>query len=294
MPLINNLIEKFIKHLQDSGKANSTLIAYKKDIEQCCEYLKSQNIIKIEDIELIHLQDFLKYLQESKRFNLKTISRKINSIRTFFKFLEEAKIISSEQNISTGLKHPKIESKMPRILTKVEYMALRDASRAKVRLYTMVELLLQAGLRIGELQRLEVSDIRKTSKGRSYLHIKKFGSHPERKVPLNETAERAINKYLGMRIKNVKSTSDNIFLTQRGNPIPVRNIRASIKRLFKKAGIRNATINDIRNTFIVHHLSNGVNLLTVAKIVGHKRISTTEKYLKLINAKEDKEKLSEL
>jgi integrase/recombinase XerC/integrase/recombinase XerD len=67
----------------------------------------------------------------------------------------------------------------------------------------------------------------------------------------------------------------------------VRNIRSSINRAFQKAGIEDAKVNDLRNTFIVQQLEAGVPLEVVSRIVGHKRISTTEKYLQMVNKQKE-------
>lgn len=294
MALVGELIVKFIEYLKEKGKSNSTLIAYKKDIEQVQEYLSAKGVTEIDRVTTEELKNFLHYVQVDKGFNLKTVSRKINSIRTFFKYLREQGLMSSDRDPSLRLTHPKIEARLPRTLNKIEYRALRDASRVDVRLYTMVELLLQTGLRIGELQRLSTDDIRVTPLGHRYLHIQTFGSHAMRNVPLNETAYQSIQDYLRMRPATAVGVK-SIFITKSGNAIPIRNMRSAIKRAFSRAGIKNATVNDIRNTFIAHHLANGVNVLTVAKIVGHKRISTTEKYMDVVKATEgDKDSLKEL
>ncbi len=296
MALAAELIEKFIEYLKSKGKSASTLVAYKKDIEQVQEYLAAKGVTSISAVTTDLLKSFLQFLQVEKGFNLKTISRKINSIRTFFKYLREQGIVSEAIDPSLKLSHPKIEAKTPRTLNRIEYRALRDASRVDTRLYTMVELLLQTGLRIGELQRLSTEDIRVTPMGHRYLHIQTFGSHSMRNVPLNETAYQSIQDYLRIRPATAVGIK-NIFITKSGNPIPIRNMRSAIKRAFSRAGIKNATVNDIRNTFIAHHLANGVNVLTVAKIVGHKRISTTEKYLDIIKKQDDggdRESLREL
>jgi site-specific recombinase XerD len=189
------------------------------------------------------------------------------------------------ENVSEKLSHPKFETKPPRVLTEMEYRALRDVARSDTRLYSIVELLLQTGIRIGELSRLELDNIKTTSDGKvKYIEIQEFGSHPSRKVPLNASALSAINEYIKIR---PKSEEKNIFVTKTGNPLLVRNIRTSIQRAFEKAGIENAKVNDLRNTFIAHHLANGVSLVTVSKLVGHKRLSTTEKYLNLLDKDEN-------
>ena len=79
-----------------------------------------------------------------------------------------------------------------------------------------------------------------------------------------------------------ETEDDTVFVTKNGRPLLVRNIRTAIDKSFEKAGIKNAKVNDLRNTFIAHHLANGVGLPTVSKLVGHKRLSTTEKYLNIL------------
>ncbi len=170
----------------------------------------------------------------------------------------------------------------------MEYRALRDVSRVDIRLYSIVELLLQTGIRIGELAALSIDDIRKSKEGVDFLYIKALGSHFARKVPVNKSAKKAIDEYINIR---PETEDDTLYVTKNGRPLLVRNIRTTIDKAFEKAGIKNAKVNDLRNTFIAHHLANGVSLVTVSKLVGHKRLSTTEKYLGLIdNNKPEAEK----
>ena len=78
------------------------------------------------------------------------------------------------------------------------------------------------------------------------------------------------------------SKNDIFFLTKTGKPFLVRNIRSAVNRYFRLADIKNARVNDLRNTFIVQQLQAGIPLTTIAKIVGHRRLSTTEKYLEMV------------
>lgn len=283
-PTLDDLHSEFIEDLKKKGRAESTIIAYGKDIEQVIDYLREEkDKVQPDNIELEDLQGFKKSLEE-KDYTPKSISRKINSIRTFFKFLNRSDEISD--NPADNLSHPKFETKPPRVLTEMEYRALRDVSRSDTRLYAIVELLLQTGIRIGELTRLKLEDIRTAKDGQmKYLYIEPYGSHESRKVPLNQSALNALNQYLQIRPKNAKDST--IFVTKTGNPLLVRNIRTSIDRAFEKAGIKDAKVNDLRNTFIAHHLAHGVSLVTVSKLVGHKRLSTTEKYLDLVKKEEN-------
>lgn len=279
---LNSLHSDFIEDLKKKGRSQSTIIAYGKDLEQVIEFLSEKGVTSPSVVTLEELENF-KVALEKKNYTPKSISRKINSIRTFFKYLYNQKIIS--ENPTEKLSHPRFEIKPPRVLTEMEYRALRDVSRSDVRLYSIVEILLQTGIRIGELTRLKLSDIRNTKDGKlKYLYIEEFGSHPDRKVPLNSSAVAALNEYLKVR---PKADTKTIFVTKTGNPLLVRNIRTSIDRAFEKAGIKDSKVNDLRNTFIAHHLANGVSLVTVSKLVGHKRLSTTEKYLDLVRKEEN-------
>ena len=279
--------KNFVDGLKERGRSNSTIIAYSKDIQQLLAYLNQKGIDDITKVTITDLENF-KQNMESAGYTPKSVSRKINSTRTFFRDLLENQVIT--ENPAEKLAHPAFEMKPPRVLTMMEYRALRDVSRVDVRLYSIIELLLQTGIRIGELSGLTLDDLRESKdKKIKYLYIKPVGNHPPRKVPLNKSAYAAIQDYLKIR---PESEDEALFITKNGRPLLVRNIRTTIDKAFEKAGIKNAKVNDLRNTFIAHHLANGVSLTTVSKLVGHKRLSTTEKYLNLINkdGKEDSAK----
>jgi len=92
-----------------------------------------------------------------------------------------------------------------------------------------------------------------------------------------------------------KTKVKNVFITKTGRAFLIRNIRTIVNRYFREAGIKDATINDLRHTFIAHQLASGASVVMIQKMVGHKRLSTTEKYLNLINqSPEAKVKLEEL
>ena len=275
----------FVDDLKAKGRAESTVIAYAKDIEQLLNFLSKEGLSSLEDAQTEILEKYKQNLQDNN-YTPKSVSRKINSTRTFFKYLLETGVI--KDNPSEKLAHPKFKTKPPRVLTEMEYRALRDVSRVDVRLYSIVEILLQTGVRIGELAALTLDDVRKSKNGKiDFLYIKAAGSHPARKVPLNKSAKKALDEYLQVR---PETEDDTIFITKNGRPLLVRNIRTAIDKAFEKAGIKNAKVNDLRNTFIAHHLANGVSLVTVSKLVGHKRLSTTEKYLNLVKMQKEEDK----
>src|SRR5258706_1649981 len=137
---------QFTEYLESRRRARATIVAYGKDIEQVTQFLGNMGKKTISDVSRDELEAFLKKLA-SDSYTPKSISRKINSIKTFFRFMKASSIIMLDPAIEIA--HPKYEVKPPRILSKIEYRALRDTCRADVRIYAIVELFLQTGIRIG-------------------------------------------------------------------------------------------------------------------------------------------------
>lgn len=280
--------QQFIEHLKGKSRASATILAYGKDIEQLVAYLQSLAKTDSAQIETVDLQAFMEKLAK-ENYTPKSISRKTNSTKTFFKFLKASNL--STDDPAASLEHPKFENKPPRILSKTEYRALRDAARADLRIFAVIELLLQTGIRIGELSKLRLEDINLEA---STLHVPFFEGTNERDIPLNAPAGEAVKKYLEVR---PKSQSHTLFITKTGRPLLIRNIRTAIDRYFRIAGITDAKVNDLRHTWVAHHLQSGTSLLTVSKLAGHKRLSTTERYLQFIQGQGNeagKVKLEEL
>ncbi len=278
----DNLLKEFVTHLAGKGRSESTVIAYNKDIKQLFEYLKSNEPgFDISKLNTSQLEKYVQTITNSGDYTLKTVSRKINSLKTFCKYLVERKLIVSD--VSKPIAHPEYSPQLPRTLSALEYRALRDTARSNIRLFTMVELLLQTGLRIGELSRLKVKHFEQKQ---NILLIEAFSSNKERKVDLNEVAIAALKTYLAEF--PATETESYLFQTRSGKPVLIRNIRTAVHRAFRKAGIKSATVNDIRNTFIVFQLENGIKISRLAEIVGHQKPTTTEKYLQLVEKRPKK------
>lgn len=282
--------KKFVEHLKGKSRSTYTVLAYGKDIEQLVDFLSQLNRSHVQHVGTKDLKSFIQKL-EKENYTPKSISRKINSTKTFFRFLKINEFITDDPALL--LEHPKLENKPPRILSKLEYRALRDAARNDIRISAIVELLLQTGIRIGELANLRLKDV-KYSQGTKTgeLYIQPYQSQPERTVPLNKAAESSLKKYLESR---PQTKEERIFVTKTGRPLLIRNIRTSIARYFRIAGIKEAKVNDLRHTFVAHHLMSGTSLVIVSKLAGHKRVATTEKYLDFLKAQSSQPvKLDEL
>lgn len=263
--------EEFKNFLKNNQKSNSTIVAYGKDIDQLLVFLEGLKRANVHEVTREDLDAFLAKLS-SEGYTPKSISRKINSIRTFYRFLKVSEYIDDDPSLLVS--HPKYELAPPRILNPTEYRALRDAARGDARMFAIIELLLQTGIRIGELANLRLSDV-----GKESLHILPFEKHEERTIPLNKRAQEALARYMGVR---PKVTDDHLFVTKSGKPFLIRNIRTAVERYFRLAEIKNAKVNDLRHTFVAHHLKHGVSLQVLSKTLGHKRLSTTERYLQYV------------
>jgi site-specific recombinase XerD len=281
---IKDAHKAFTNYLKDKKHSSATILAYGKDIEQLASFLEEMQKHHITDVSKGDLEAFLAKMATSG-YTPKSVSRKLNSTRTFYRFLKVNEYITDDPSLLVS--HPRYELAPPRILKPTEYRALRDAARNDPRMFAIIELLLQTGIRIGELAELRLSDIRD-----SELHVRPIEKHEERNVPLNRPAKEALERYLKVR---PQVTDDHIFVTKSGKPFLVRNIRTAIERYFRLAEIENAKVNDLRHTFVAHHLKHGVSLVLLSKLLGHKRISTTERYLEFVKERaKDTTSLSEL
>ncbi|MBI2195932.1 MAG: tyrosine-type recombinase/integrase [Candidatus Levybacteria bacterium] len=262
---------EFGKYLKSNQSSNATIVAYTKDVEQLISFLQELQKHHVHEVKKEDIEAFLTKMGGAG-YTPKSVSRKLNSTRTFYRFLKINEYITDDPSILVA--HPQYHLAPPRILTPTEYRALRDAAQEDSRMYAIIELLLQTGIRIGELASLKMKHVKKDS-----LRIQAVEKHEERTVPLNLRAREALRRYFEVR---PKIEVGPVFVTKSGKPFLIRNIRTAIDRYFKIAEIKNAKINDLRHTFVAYHLHHGVSLVLLSKLLGHKRLSTTERYLDFV------------
>ncbi len=270
--------QEFTNFLKGKKHSSATIVAYGKDIEQLISFLEELEKHQVHDVKKDDLDAFLAKLTKTG-YTPKSISRKLNSTRTFYRFLKINEYITDDPSLLVS--HPRYELAPPRILTPMEYRALRDAAKDDGRMFAVIEILLQTGIRIGELANLRLDDIQNDT-----LRIRPYEKHEERLVPLNRPAKEALKRYLALR---PQTKDDRIFVTKSGKPFLIRNIRTAIERYFRLAEVKDAKVNDLRHTFVAHHIKHGVSLVVLSKVLGHKRLSTTERYLDYIKEEKPKE-----
>ncbi len=272
---VKNLVPRFIESLKVKGRSPSTVIAYRADLEQLVAFLLTKNKPLLEQVISSDLESFRDTLL-SQKYTPKSVSRKLNAVKTFFRWLVSEGLTTTDA--STAVSHPKVESSLPKFLSQLEYRALRDVVRGDPRIAAMIELILQTGMRISEVANLKTEDLKDST-----VRVEAYATQAQRTIPLNKPAKDALDSYL---VNRPKIESEYVFISKTGKPIAVRNIRAAVDRYMQRAEIPNYSVNDLRTTFMIENIKGGVDLVLLSQVSGHKRLSTTERYLELAGVTE--------
>lgn len=283
--IMEKVLQEFILYLHNVKKTSAnTEASYRRDLTKLVKYLSMQGISDENKVTAMNLQSYILYL-EKNNFAPATVSRNIASIKALFHFMFKEGIIS--EDISESLKAPKIEKKMPEILTTEEVNKLLDQPRGtspkEVRDRAMLELLYATGIRVSELITLKVADV-----NLQVGYIMCHDSHKERVVPFGAPAKRALTEYLrsarGAMI--LDKTSDVLFTNCQGQPMSRQGFWKLIKFYAKKAGITaDITPHTLRHSFAAHLVENGADLRSVQEMLGHSDISTTQIYANMTQNK---------
>ena len=268
----------------EKGASINTVSAYKTDLEQFLLFVGKKDC----EVESSDIEKFAAHLGK-KAFSPKTISRKLSSIREFYKFLYIEKLISD--NPAINILSPKQEKPLPKFLTEDEIKTLvttaeEDLSFSGRRLTAMLKLMYACGLRVSELVGLPEKCINFPKK-----QIIVFGKGgKERIVPVAENALKEIIFYKEVRdmyLKGKKSVW--LFPSARAanGHITRDAFFKNIKNLAVKAGISPQKLSPhvLRHSFATHLLNHKVDLRSVQKMLGHADISTTEIYTHVVSQK---------
>lgn len=274
-------IEAFIKYLSDVKKTSkNTEVSYERDLKKLNQYLSEQGVVSVDAIRPEHLTSYIRSLQEAGR-KPSTISRGIASIKAFFHYLLQEGYVN--QDAAACLKSPKIEKKIPKILTTEETNRLLEQPNGRtpkdLRDKAMLELLYATGIRVSELISLKMTDINMQME-----YITCMDAHKERVIPFGEVAKRAIHEYLEAgRPKLVSEEGrDLLFTNCSGQEMSRQGFWKLIKYYGRKAGITSEiTPHTLRHSFAAHLVSNGADLKAVQEMLGHSDISTTQLYAQI-------------
>ncbi len=269
----------------EKGLAKNTLESYNRDLVKFVTFLNRHNI---DHPGLINSSIINLYLGELKNNHnsTSTISRSIASIRSFFNYLLEEGII--DNNPALELVSPKIEKRLPRVLTTSEIDRLLDQPKASeqkgLRDKAMLELLYASGIRVSELIGLNLSDFEPRV---GFLRCKGKGQK-ERIVPIGSVAINSVSDYMNKsRAKLCKNNGEvALFVNQHGNRMTRQGFWKILKKYAFKSNIDGyITPHTIRHSFATHLLENGADLRSVQEMLGHSDISTTQIYTQITRRK---------
>ncbi len=271
-------ITTFITYLHNvKGTSKNTEMSYKRDLDKVRHFMAERGIHEVSAVSSQDLGDYVKYLEDNK-FAAATVSRNIASLKAFYHYMLQAGCVA--EDLSEQLKAPKIEKKVPEIMSPEEVIRLLEQPTGdtpkEIRDKAMLELLYATGIRVTELITLRISDV-----NMQLGFILCRDRTKERIIPFGAAARNALARYLdGTRDAMLENkASDVLFANCSGQPMSRQGFWKLIKYYAKKAGIKaDITPHTLRHSFAAHLVENGADLRSVQEMLGHSDISTTQIY----------------
>lgn len=272
-------VDQFINYLAvDRGLAKNTLESYGRDLRQFQTYLQNGKFEDIKDSSRTTIVDYLNSLKSQGKA-VSTISRNIAALKSFYQYLVKENYL--EHDPAEKLETPKLEKKLPKILTiaEVEELLKQPNVRLSVGLRdkAMLELLYATGIRVSEIIALNISDV-----NLDMGYVKCYGKgSKERIVPLGSIAVKSVHEYINKGRSKIVRTYEEpaLFLNHHGNRLTRQGFWKIIKKYASQANIvKEITPHTLRHSFATHLLENGADLRSVQEMLGHADISTTQIY----------------
>lgn len=272
-------LDQFLRYIQlEKNFSVHTVREYEFDLKDFFTFLQSEGITNLEDVEYIHARIFVTKLYDEKKART-SISRKISSIRSFFKFLNRE--YNLDDSPFRSLYHPKKEKRLPNFFYEEELSQLfeknMDTDDKSLRNMALLELLYATGIRVSECTSIELEDI-----DFHYSIIRVMGKgRKERIIPFGQYAYEALLRYIeDVRPKLMKNHKHNkLFVNLRGGELTSRGVRYILDEMIKKASMHTKIYpHMLRHSFATHLLNHGADLRTVQELLGHATLSSTQVY----------------
>jgi len=273
MSELGRQIERHAAELVRQGRSPHTVAAYRTDLE---EFRKSM-AAEPREIDLLRLREWLAGLYQQK-LSVVTIRRKLAAVRTLFRFMLREGVITV--NVAKQVRTPKAPKILPEVMDQERANRLVDRighvepeQPFPVRDRAMFEILYGCGLRVSELAGLNLGDL---DRSEGWLQVRGKG-RKERQVPLTGKAAEALDRYLGQRA--VVRDQPAVFLNHRGGRLTTRGIRGIVK-FYASNVLHDDSIHphSFRHAYATHLLADGADLRAIQELLGHARLSTTQKY----------------
>ena len=270
-------LNQYIAYLRDIKKFSPhTVKAYAGDIRQCLAYFSAGQL----PLSKVHIRDFIAHLYGRSR-NKATVARKIYAIRSFYGYQVETNNLA--HNPFDGIGTPKLDKKIPQVLTEAEMQAFLDAlpeeNFLQLRNKALFEFLYATGLRISELTGLQAGDVRFAER---LVRVMGKGKK-ERIVPFHGHAGAILDRYLRRRRAEFPGEHEQVFVNARGGPLSQRSVERILRRVYGDLSHSQKHVHPhlLRHSFATHLLQRGANLRVIQELLGHSSLATTEKYTTL-------------
>ena len=273
------VLNEYISYLRlEKNYSSRTISEYENDIKEFYVFLSQEGLADLSSVEYSEARLYVTKLYD-KGLSRMTISRKISSIRSLYKFCNAR--FGINDNAFRLLYHPKKEQRLPAFFYEEELAALFSVgdgcSPKSLRNQALLELLYATGIRVSELVAISLRDI---DNGLGIVKVMGKGSK-ERYVPFGSFAMEALESYLAVGRPSLMKDKNhqNVFVNLRGDPITARGVRHVLNGMMEEAAIhRKIHPHMLRHSFATHMLSNGADMRTVQELLGHSQLSSTQVY----------------
>lgn len=272
-------IRSFLDELRRTGVSPHTLRSYEADLRQLLDYFSppGQAPPAPAELDLTALREWFADLH-ARRLSAVTMRRKLAAVRSFFRFLVREEVAT--QNVARLLRTPKTPKQLPRVMSADQANSLLDQVAINrldrpypLRDRAIFELLYGCGVRVSELAGLNVADV---ELGERWIRVRGKGKK-ERQVPVPGKAAEALERYLAER--QAEPRQNALFLNHRGGRLTDRGVRGLV-RFYATflAGDPSIHPHSFRHAYATHLLADGADLRSIQELLGHARLSTTQKY----------------
>lgn len=273
-------IAKFLQSLRGRNASAHTIKAYKQDLGEFSGYVGSRSWSGIDHVTI---RGFLSHLYE-KGLSKTSVARALAAVRSLYRWLAQEGVV--EQNPAALVSTPKLPKKLPRVPTMEEMNSVLDGKMPEIASFPerdrlMFELLYGCGIRNSELVGINLDDIRPSAEA---LLIRGKGKK-ERYVPFGAAVTAALAAYLPMRQATLAQSRKNtaaLLINQRGGRLTTRSVGRIVKKIAVAKGLSpDVHPHTLRHAFGTHMLEEGADLRAIQEMLGHERLSTTQRYTQL-------------
>lgn len=277
---VGKAIEQFIRSLKERNASKHTIKAYAGDLENFSAYIGSRSW---KSIDHLTIRGFLSELY-AKGLSKTSVARALAAVRSLYRCLAQQG--AAEQNPAALVATPKLPKKLPRVPTIEEMNVVIDGAMPEVAAFPerdrlMLELLYGCGIRNSELICINVGDIRLSSEA---ILIRGKGKK-ERYVPFGDSVRAALATYLPVRqegLAKLKKTTSALLINHRGGRLTTRSVGRIVKKIAVAKGLSpDVHPHTLRHAFGTHLLEEGADLRAIQEMLGHERLSTTQRYTQL-------------